>query len=109
MPTKTKQPLKKPPGEKQHPTFGNGKICYIEFPATDINRSAAFYKKVFGWKTRTRKDGSLAFDDSVGQVSGTWVNGRKPAGEPGLLFYVMVDSAEDAVKKVIANGGKIVQ
>lgn len=30
------------------PTFANGKICYIEIPATDIARSADFYSKSFG-------------------------------------------------------------
>ncbi len=30
------------------PTLANGKICYIEMPATDIARSAEFYKRVFG-------------------------------------------------------------
>jgi len=30
------------------PTYANGKICYIELPATDIARSAGFYQKVFG-------------------------------------------------------------
>jgi uncharacterized protein len=57
------------------PTFANGKICYIEMPAIDITRSADFYTKVFGWHTRRRGDGSLAFDDAVGEVSGTWVLG----------------------------------
>src|SRR5437867_1299824 len=68
------------------PTYGNGKICYIEMPATDIARSADFYKKVFGWQNRKRGDGSTAFDDSVGEVSGTWVLGRPPSAKPGLLF-----------------------
>ena len=58
------------------PTMGNGKICYMEIPATDIPTSAAFYTNVFGWKTRKRGDGATAFDDGVGQVSGTWVLGR---------------------------------
>ena len=31
------------------PAIGNGKICYVEMPATDIERSAAFYRAVFGW------------------------------------------------------------
>ena len=30
------------------PTLANGKICYIEMPATEIARSADFYKGVFG-------------------------------------------------------------
>lgn len=61
------------------PTMANGKICYIEIPAADIQRSAAFYEKVFGWQTRKRGDGHLAFDDAVGQVSGSWVLGRPPS------------------------------
>jgi predicted enzyme related to lactoylglutathione lyase len=91
------------------PTLGNGKICYIEIPATDIPRSSAFYQTVFGWNVRKRGDGKLAFDDAVGQVSGTWVTGRKPMTEVGLLVYIMVNDAEAIIKSVVANGGKIVQ
>jgi uncharacterized protein len=49
------------------PTLMNGKICYVEILAT-------------------------AFDDTTGEVSGTWALGRSPASEPGFLVYVMVDS-----------------
>ena len=91
------------------PTSGNGKICYVEIPAVEIQRSADFYTKVFAWKTRQRGDGALAFDDGVGQVSGTWVLGRKPMAEVGLLFYIMVDDAKATVDAVRAAGGEIVQ
>ena len=91
------------------PTLGDGKICYIEIPAIDINASANFYKAAFGWNVRTRGDGHLAFDDGVGQVSGTWVLKRKPMTEVGLLIYIMVDSVADTIEKVTAAGGVIVQ
>jgi predicted enzyme related to lactoylglutathione lyase len=91
------------------PSSVHGKICYIEMPATDIARSAEFYKKVFGWKVRQRGDGSTAFDDSTGQVSGTWVLGRPPASQPGLLVYVMVDSVAAIIDMIVASGGEIVQ
>jgi predicted enzyme related to lactoylglutathione lyase len=91
------------------PTFANGKICYIEMPATDIARSADFYGKVFGWKIRQRGDGTTAFDDGVGEVSGTWVLRRPPSAQPGLLIYIMVDSVAAAIEAVVANGGEIVQ
>ena len=91
------------------PTRANGKICYVEIPATDIDRSAAFYRTVFGWNVRLRGDGHKAFDDTVGEVSGAWVKGRPPAAKPGLLFYVMVDSVEATMESVVANGGVIVQ
>jgi predicted enzyme related to lactoylglutathione lyase len=91
------------------PTLGNGKICYVEMPADDIPRSAGFYGKVFGWQIRRRGDGSTAFDDGVGQVSGAWVTGRNPAATPGLLVYIMVDSVRATLDAIVANGGEIVQ
>jgi len=91
------------------PTRGNGKICYIEIPTTDVARSAEFYQRVFGWNIRQRGDGSTAFDDGVGEVSGTRVLGRLPSPVPGLLIYIMVDSVATTVDLVVANGGEIVQ
>ena len=91
------------------PTLANGKICYIEIPATDIPRSSEFYRSVFGWNIRKRGDGSVAFDDCVGQVSGVWVLGRPPAVTPGLLVYVMVDNAAATLEAIVAKGGEIVQ
>jgi predicted enzyme related to lactoylglutathione lyase len=91
------------------PALTNGKICYIEMPATDVARSSDFYKRVFGWNVRKRGDGSTAFDDTTGEVSGAWVLGRPPATQPGLLFYVMVDSVAATLDAIVANGGEIVQ
>jgi uncharacterized protein len=87
----------------------NGKVCYIEIPAVDLERSAAFYEAVFAWTLRKRGDGRTAFDDAVGGVSGTWVSGRPPAREPGLLVYIMVDSVAVTTDAVVAHGGEIVQ
>jgi predicted enzyme related to lactoylglutathione lyase len=91
------------------PTRGNGKICYIEIPAVDVGRSAKFYRAVFGWQIRKRGDGQAAFDDGVGEVSGTWVSGRPASPTPGLLLYVMVDDIDATIRAVVANGGEIVQ
>jgi uncharacterized protein len=95
--------------ENNQPTLGNGKICYIEIPAIDIDSAASFYKNTFGWNIRQRGDGNTAFDDTVGQVSGAWVKGRKASPEPGLLIYIWVDDVAAALDAVIANGGKVVQ
>ena len=94
---------------ENRPTLSNGKICYVEIPAVDVNVSVRFYQEVFGWQVRQRGDGSIAFDDTVGEVSGTWIAGRQPSGEPGILIYIMVDSVIAATDAVVANSGKIVQ
>ena len=73
-----------------------------------MHQSAEFYRRAFGWQTRRRGDGSTAFDDTVNEVSGTWVLGRPVAAEPGLMVYIMVASAAEAVKAVVFAGGEIV-
>ncbi len=91
------------------PTNANGKVCYIEIPAIDVQRSADFYTGVFGWRIRRRGDGATAFDDAIGEVSGAWVTGRPASPTPGLLIYIMVDSVAATMDKVIAQGGQVVQ
>src|SRR5260221_14502379 len=81
----------------------------METPAVDVNRSAEFYERVFGWGMRRRGDGSLAFDDTVGEGSGTFVTGRSPAGAPGFLIYVMVADGRAALDAVVAAGGPTVR
>ena len=95
--------------DNKHPTPTNGKVCYIEIPAADVRRSAEFYGEVFGWRIRQRGDGHLAFDDTTGEVSGTWVVGRRAGSEPGLLLYIMVDSVEETIEAILARGGELVQ
>jgi predicted enzyme related to lactoylglutathione lyase len=94
---------------KMAPTFGNGKICYIEMPATDIDRSAEFYQKIFGWDVRKRGDGSVGFDDGVGEVSGTWVLGRQPASASSLVISIMVDDIVATIDLIVAAGCEIVE
>lgn len=91
------------------PTSANGKICYIEIPAVDVILSANFFKKVFGWNIRERSNGQIAFDDTINEVSGTWIVGRSPSTEAGLLVYIMVDNVASIIKTIVLNGGKIVQ
>ena len=87
----------------------NGKICYLEIPAKDVAQSADFYQRVFGWSIRKRGDGTTAFDDTTGQVSGSWVIGRAPATTPGMLFYIMVENVAAVLDTVVANRGAIAE
>ena len=86
----------------------NGKICYVEIPAVDIEASADFYATVFGWTVRVRGDGTRAFDDTTGAVSGSWVEGRAARSDPGMLTYIMVDSISVTLAKITAAAGSVV-
>ncbi len=91
------------------PNYRTGKICYVEIPASDIAQSAQFYQRAFGWHIRQHSDGSTAFDDTTGGVSGMFVTGRLPSNVPGLVVSIMVASAATTIEAINAAGGEIVQ
>lgn len=93
--------------EQGSPRFATGKICYLEIPAVDVARSSRFYRDAFGWALRTRGDGAVAFDDATGEVSGSWVTGRPPSAEPGIMVHVMVADLQVALDRVRAAGGEV--
>jgi uncharacterized protein len=94
---------------EDRPNYRTGKLCYIEIPAVDVALSAEFYRQAFGWTLRRRGDGSTSFDDTVGQVSGTFVTGRPPAPKPGFLISIMVADATAAMDAVVQAGGQILR
>ena len=89
------------------PHFAHGKICYLMVPSRDPQASARFYETVFNWNTRSHDDGTLAFDDSVGQVSGMWVTDREPVDNPGTEIHIMVRNAEEVERAIVEHGGTL--
>ena len=87
-------------------TLGHGKVCHIALPAADVERSAAFYEDVFGWRIR-RGEGRTTFDDGVGEVSGHFVPGAAP-GAGGLIVYLWVDDLGRAIARLQDAGGTLV-
>ena len=85
----------------------HGKICYIFMPSRDPEKSGAFYRDVFDWTLRTNDEGGLSFDDSTGQVSGTWVSDRPVASEGNLEVHIMVDDLDETVAAIRDAGGRV--
>jgi len=71
---------------EDRPNWRTGKLCYIEIPAVDVAASAGFYRQAFGWNIRVRGDGSTSFDDTVSEVSGTFVLDRLRPPSPDSSF-----------------------
>lgn len=55
---------------------------------------------------RTRGDGELAFDDPGG-VSGTWVKESDRTPDEQTRIYIMVDVIADTLKRIEAEGGRV--
>jgi len=83
-------------------------IRYLQVPAADVQASADFYERALGWSIRTRGDGSTAFDDSLGHVSGELTPDRRPAGDGGVLVFVSVDDVDASLEQIRAAGGEVV-
>ena len=86
----------------------HGKVCYLILPTTDPQRAAAFYSDVFGWRIRTHDDGSVAFDDPTGAVSGMWTTDRAPT-DGGYEVDIMVDDVAATSTAIEEKGGTIVE
>lgn len=86
--------------------MNNNRIDYIEFPATDLAATKAFYTNAFGWKFEDYGPAYTAFQD--GRLSGGFTTEAKgPAGSPLVVLYTgELEMAEENVK---AAGGRIVK
>ena len=85
-----------------------GSISYMQIPADDVFASAAFYERVFGWRT-SGSAAHLSFEDATGYVAGAFEPGRTVSHEPGILPYVYVSRIDDTIAAVREHGGDVVR
>jgi len=81
----------------------HGQVCYLQMPAVDSTRSAAFYEAVFGWQTERPYQDFM----SPGLI-GQWVPGRAPAPDAGPMIWIHVADMERTLATVVAHGGEII-
>jgi predicted enzyme related to lactoylglutathione lyase len=99
----------KPENPGVDPTLArHGGLSYLEIPAVNPPKSAAFYAQLLGWKVDGADSDHPKFTDQTGHLLGRWVTGV-PAQEPGLLPYIYVNGLHDIVKRVETLGGQIVK
>jgi predicted enzyme related to lactoylglutathione lyase len=100
------------PSEGGHVDEGlarHGHVSYLEIPAIDGEKSAAFYEVVFGWQIRRRDSGQHSFDDGSGNLIGAWVTDRAASREPGLVPYIYVDRIDEVIQRLVTQGGQIIR
>jgi uncharacterized protein len=85
----------------------SGHIYYILVPTTDVERSATFYREVFGWNIRERGDGSTAFDDASGNVSGSFTTEQQAVDDPGFSIFIGSDDIASDCESVRVAGGTV--
>jgi predicted enzyme related to lactoylglutathione lyase len=80
----------------------HGKIDYVQLPARDLARSAAFYEKVFGWSVDPTS-GSFEAPGVIGQFT----TEPAPAAAGGPVLWISADSLYHALEGVVGNGGTV--
>lgn len=88
----------------QPPRLTHGQVCYLQLPAADRHRAAAFYQAVFGWETGTHYP-----DFEAPGLIGEWAEGRLPATGNGPVIWIHVTDIEETIGKVTQHGGEILE
>lgn len=86
----------------------HGDITHIEIPYDDVARATAFYSTVFGWQI-AEPPGYEGYPmwQAPNQISGGGLVQRSES-QPVPLSYVEVDSIDDILAAIEANGGSTV-
>jgi len=89
-----------------------GVPCWVDLIQPDADATLAFYGDLFGWTYEIRTPEGAPFRYAYGLLDGQIVSGvgGPPQGEtepPGWTSYVRVESVDDAVAAVVANGGRV--
>jgi hypothetical protein len=82
--------------------LAHGQVCYLQMPAVDGARAAAFYEAVFGWQT----EHPYQDFESPGLI-GQWVPGRPPAPDAGPMIWIHVADLDQTLEQVAKHGGEV--
>ena len=80
------------------------RIDYIEFPATDIEKTKLFYTTVFGWKFEDYGPDYTSFHD--GRINGGFRKEKK-VKPSGALIVLYASDLEALQRRIVLADGKI--
>jgi uncharacterized protein len=87
------------------------RITHFELVTSDFEKTAAFYRAVFGWDVQKWAGPVDYWMVNTGDASTPGINGGlMPAGGPfsGTVNTIEVDDIDAAIAKVKTNGGEMV-
>ena len=88
--------------------MAHGEYTHIEIPADDPERATAFYRGVFGWDFGLMDSMPDYWLYQVGRIGGA-VGIRDRTAPHAIRDYIAVDSVADALPKVEALGGRVIE
>jgi predicted enzyme related to lactoylglutathione lyase len=85
------------------------KIIYVEFHASDLEKTKAFFEQTFGWQFTDYGPDYTSFTD--GQIAGGFARSDKRAAQAAgsALVVLFHPRLEETLRRVTDHGGKITQ
>lgn len=89
-----------------------GRLVHFEMNVKDVQKTIAFYEKVFGWKFQ-KWDGPMDYwlimtgDENEPGIDGGL--GYDEEGFPNVVNTIDIDDIDAIIKKINSNGGEIVR
>ena len=86
------------------------RVIHFEIPASDPERAAAFYGKVFGWQIEKWPGPAEYWMVTTGAQDSPGINGgmlKKRAPVTGTTNTIGVESVDKTVDAVVAAGGEL--
>ncbi len=89
--------------------YENGVPSWVDMGSPDLAKAKQFYGALFGWNTPDGPPEAGGY--SVCDLGGKTVAGLGPKMDPNMptvwMTYVNVDSVDDTITKITANGGTV--
>jgi uncharacterized protein len=86
----------------------HGRLSYLEIPALDPPRSAAFYQKLLGWHIENPDSPSPKFQNPTADLIGRFAKTPTLSRDHTFVPYFYVDHLHDLLPLVAPLGGEIV-
>jgi predicted enzyme related to lactoylglutathione lyase len=84
-----------------------GALCWNELATTDVERAAAFFADLLGWRYETDQSGSLSIINGGRQNGAIRTQAEHERGiPPNWLPYFNVDNADEAARDAERIGGR---
>ena len=87
------------------------RVIHFELAADDPERATEFYKNVFGWQIQKWEGPQDYWLATTGAKDTPGINGaimRRDPGMPAVVNTIDVESLDDMIATVTANGGTVV-
>jgi uncharacterized protein len=90
------------------PDFKQTGVVHIDWPSTDLERTAAFFKEVFDWDCVRRGD-ALFCSNPSNHVGVFHLVAEMPTESPFPVPYVSVHSIDEALILALSRHGTVVE